>query len=209
MVDTDYVAKLESQLRRLCLCLDEAVGFASRVSPGTGHNAGMWATATKEAREALGDATPPATPPGELIPEANKAQFWMLEREAGEGMREYMARCWAEARGEAIPQDLPPARFQAEVVRDGYLSPYRFGKLLRALVMGAASVEEAEAADPVGVYAAKNVNTGGAVYYAWDGDNAEGDGPTRCAFYDPARGPTWGRQPATIDWYAAVDELAG
>jgi predicted RNA-binding Zn-ribbon protein involved in translation (DUF1610 family) len=61
--------------------------------------------------------------------------------------------------------------------------------------------------DSAGVYAARNVTTGGRVYYAWDGDNAHGDGPTRCAFYDPARGATSGRRPDTIGWYAAIDDV--
>lgn len=42
-----------THVKRLCACLAEAVEFAQRVSPGTGHNAGMWATAIAEALAAL------------------------------------------------------------------------------------------------------------------------------------------------------------
>jgi len=47
---------LEKHVKRLCACLAEAVEFAEVVmviSPGTGHNAGMWATAIAEALAAL------------------------------------------------------------------------------------------------------------------------------------------------------------
>ena len=42
-----------THVTRLCACLAEAVEFAEAISPGTGHNAGMWAAAICEAREAL------------------------------------------------------------------------------------------------------------------------------------------------------------
>lgn len=44
---------LKNHVERLCACLAEAVAFAEAESPGTGHNAGMWAAAIAEARAAL------------------------------------------------------------------------------------------------------------------------------------------------------------
>ena len=46
-------AELRKHLERLVDCLSEAVEFAQTVSPGTGHNAGMWAAAVSEARIVL------------------------------------------------------------------------------------------------------------------------------------------------------------
>jgi hypothetical protein len=40
-------------LLRLIDCLTEAVAFADQISPGTGHNAGMWSAAVNEARALL------------------------------------------------------------------------------------------------------------------------------------------------------------
>jgi hypothetical protein len=40
-------------LLRLIDCLTEAAAFADQVSPGTGHNAGMWAAAVNEAMAVL------------------------------------------------------------------------------------------------------------------------------------------------------------
>ncbi|OQA11534.1 MAG: hypothetical protein BWY63_03922 [Chloroflexi bacterium ADurb.Bin360] len=44
---------LSEHLKRLCDCLSEAVEFAQQVSPETGHNAGVWETAIREALSAL------------------------------------------------------------------------------------------------------------------------------------------------------------
>lgn len=129
----------------------------------------------------------------DTIPEENKAQFWTLARNDGEPLRDYLLRCWTEARGDDA-HDAPAAQIQSETVREGHGSPYRFGCILRDLVGD----------DRAGVYAAQNITTGGAVYYAW---NVTPAGPTMCAFYDPTRGPTFGRRPDDINWYAAVDEL--
>ncbi len=49
----ERLATLEAHVKRLCDCLGEAAGFAEAVSPGTGHNAGLWATAITEARAML------------------------------------------------------------------------------------------------------------------------------------------------------------
>lgn len=54
---------LSQHVTRLCECLEEAVSFAQRVSPGSGHNAGMWATAIREARAAIGGGESGATSP--------------------------------------------------------------------------------------------------------------------------------------------------
>ena len=50
---TASVTELEKHVARLCKCLKEAVEFAQKTSAGTGHNAGMWATAVAEAGEML------------------------------------------------------------------------------------------------------------------------------------------------------------
>lgn len=54
-------ATLEAHVKRLCDCLGEAVGFAEAVSPGTGHNAGLWATAITEARALFSAQPAPST----------------------------------------------------------------------------------------------------------------------------------------------------
>ena len=48
--------ELVYHLERLCGCLTEAMEFAQRVSPGTGHNAGMWHAAVQEARALIARA---------------------------------------------------------------------------------------------------------------------------------------------------------
>jgi hypothetical protein len=53
-------ATLAAHVQRLCACLGEAVAFAEAVSPGTGHNAGLWAQAITEA-QALRSAPPSAS----------------------------------------------------------------------------------------------------------------------------------------------------
>lgn len=45
--------ELWATVARLCDCVADAVAFAQDVSPGTGHNAGMWAAAVTEARAEL------------------------------------------------------------------------------------------------------------------------------------------------------------
>ena len=53
MVSNEEVNRLALHVARLCACLAEAVEYAQRVSPVTGHNAGMWAAAIAEALAAL------------------------------------------------------------------------------------------------------------------------------------------------------------
>ena len=54
------LATLEAHVKRLCDCLGEAVTFAQDISPGTGHNAGLWATAITEAQAVLGAQPAPS-----------------------------------------------------------------------------------------------------------------------------------------------------
>jgi len=44
---------LQNHIIRLCACLTEAVAFAQGVSPGIGHNAGLWSAAILEASGAI------------------------------------------------------------------------------------------------------------------------------------------------------------
>lgn len=48
--------ELWATVARLCDCLAEAVTFAQATSPGTGHNAGLWAAAVTEALAELEQA---------------------------------------------------------------------------------------------------------------------------------------------------------
>lgn len=134
-----------------------------------------------------------------IIPEENRQMFWVIERGEEETLLAFIKRCWEEAHGAPTTKEDAPQTFQAEVVRDGYASPYQFAILLRDLAARAEHVNDGPA---FGVWGAHNVQTGGAVYYCWD--DWPGEEPTRCAFYDPSKGPTFGRRP---DFFEDVDKI--
>ena len=135
----------------------------------------------------------------DIIPEENRDMFWTIERGEEESDRDFIYRCWEEAHGAPVTKEDAAQTFQAEVVKDGYASPYQFAILLRDLAARAKHVNEGPT---VSVWAAHNVQTGGAVYYCWN--DAPMGGKTRCAFYDPARGPTFGRRP---DFFEDIDKI--
>jgi len=123
----------------------------------------------------------------------NEKQFWTIEREEGESLRDFVFRTWREA-NPALPDDLAQpdigkATYQAEIVTAGYLSPYHFGVRLREMVGGAND----GTSRCVAVYSATSPDGRGlckTIYYCWDEPHK--DGPAMAAFYDPSRGPTFG-----------------
>ena len=112
-------------------------------------------------------------------------------------MRDFVIRTWATcypALSLDELQALEPEQQSAMVVKDGYASPYAFGRVLRWM-----------ADDPnTAILGAHRED--GTVYYAWGGPGD--NGPTLAAFYDPAkRTQTAHTSDIAPDWFDAVGEL--
>ncbi len=130
-------------------------------------------------------------------------QFWTIERAPGESHRDFIIRTWQEVKPD-LPeditnQDITQYHVQAEVVKDGYESPYQFGAVLRELVgLHTAPIFQATHTDESGLTHA--------IYYAWGEPLLSPDGstgPVIAAFYNPQAGPTFGqpnREGASADY---------
>jgi len=90
-------------------------------------------------------------------------------------------------------QAIPPGQSSAEVVKDGYSSPYRFADVLREMVGN-------PDAGVLGAYRGVRAT----IYYAWN--QGDGDGPTLAAFYNPDLRQN-GHGMDAIDFFDAVDAL--
>lgn len=109
--------------------------------------------------------------------------FWTVARNEDEGRRDFIERVWR-----IVCPDLPenirevsPLRFAATVVKEGYESPYTFGKTLRTMVHD----NWAE------VYSGYRLegNLAHTVYYAYFISCGE---PLSASFYDPQGEKTLG-----------------
>ena len=125
--------------------------------------------------------------------------FWSIEREKGESMRDFVIRTWSTCYPTMTQDELQaiaPEQQSAEIVKDGYLSPYLFGRVLRWMV-------DDKNAAILGAYMRDGES---AIYYTWGrpGDN----GPTLAAFYDPAkRTQTAHTSDIAPGWFDAAGEL--
>ena len=121
--------------------------------------------------------------------------FWTLERKDGESARQFILRTWAECYLDLTALELETAQAadfgSAVTVKDGYASPYEFGRVLRMMVCD----------DKATIFGAHHSKTA-TIYYCW---NSTDDGPTMCALYDPAlrQGKVY-----EVDYFDAVDFIA-
>ena len=107
--------------------------------------------------------------------------YFEIQREAGETRGAFIRRAWRTA-NPTLPADLrgvAPETLQSEVVRDGYESPYCFGRELRRRA-------DADYGPVWAAYHACEVGTH-AIYYVFAGCERVDGGPTRAAFYNPSR----------------------
>ena len=127
--------------------------------------------------------------------------FWTIERIEGESIRDFVLRTWGECYpdlgADELQNRMDEGSNSAVVVKNGYLSPYKFGRVLREMVGD-------EKAAILGAYAKDRAT----IYYTW---RIEGDGPVVAALYNPDLRPetlysamdTAGE----IDFFDAVDTL--